>query len=73
MPIAWMIWFIQWFKKWDNINDLINIFKTKVIWLSFFEVEKNFDYSYTSTHKRDWSLWNIDIYHLFFDFNKKIV
>ncbi len=68
MNIAWMIWFIQWYKKWENITHLVNEFKTKIEWLSFYEIEKDFKYSYLSLHKRGWALWNIDIYHLFFDF-----
>lgn len=71
MNIAWMIWFIQWFKEWKNIDWLIDIFKTKINWLSFYEVEETFKYSYNSNHKRNKKIWNIDLYHLFFDFTLK--
>lgn len=68
MTIAWMIWFVQWFKQWENMDDLIDFFKIKISWLSFYEVEKTFKHSYHSNHKRKKKLWNIDLYHLFFDF-----
>lgn len=68
MKIAWMIWFIQWYKKWENITNLINFFISKISWLSFYEVEKTFIHSYHSNHKRNKKIWNIDLYHLFFDF-----
>ena len=79
--LAWMIWFIQWFKKWKNIWDNIQEIKTflkeksknkknTIQNLKKYEIEKSFDYSYLSKHKREKSLWNIDIYHLFFDFVK---
>ncbi len=68
MKIAWMIWFIQWYKKWENISNIINFFISKISWLSFYEVDTTFKHSYHSNHKRNKKLWNIDLYHLFFDF-----
>lgn len=68
MKIAWMIWFIQWYKKWENISNIINFFISKISWLSFYKVDTTFKHSYHSNHERDKKLWNIDLYHLFFDF-----
>lgn len=68
MKIAWMIWFIQWYKKWENISNIINFFISKISWLSFYEVDTTFKHSYHSNHKRNKKLWNIYLYHLFFDF-----
>lgn len=81
MQLSWMIWFVQWFKKWKNILDNIldikeflqnesKIKNNTVQNLEKYEIEKDFDYSYLSKHKRYSKLWNIDIYHLFFDFTK---
>jgi len=81
MQLSWMIWFVQWFQKWKNILDNIldikdflqNESKIKhntIQNLEKYEIEKSFDYSYLSKHKRDKLLWDIDIYHLFFDFTK---
>ncbi len=79
MQLSWMIWFIQWFKKWkniwDNIKDIKDFLKNEstiknntIQNLEKIKIEKSFDYSYLSKHKRDNKLENIDIYHLFFDF-----
>lgn len=68
MNIAWMIWFIQWFKKWENIDNLVDAIWKKVSNLAKSKIDKDFEHSYLSNHKRNKKLWNIDIYHLFFDF-----
>ncbi len=79
MQLSWMIWFVQWFQKWKdidyNISEIKDFLKNEskiknktIQNLEYFEVEKDFKYSYFSKHKREKWLKNIDIYHLFFDF-----
>lgn len=68
MWLAWMIWFIQWYKKWENISNLINELKLKITGLTPYKINHTFSHSYLSKHHRKWWLPNIDIYHLLFDF-----
>jgi len=70
-----MIWFLKEWQIEEKIkkvkNRLIKSTDIKTIQnLEYFEVEKDFKYSYLSKHKRVKWLGNIDIYHLFFDFTK---
>ncbi|MDQ7008871.1 MAG: hypothetical protein Q9M94_01105 [Candidatus Gracilibacteria bacterium] len=83
MQLSGMIGFVQGFKKGKNIGDNIQKIKdflkneskikiksNTIQNLEYYEIEKSFNYSYFSKHKRERKLGNIDIYHLFFDFTQ---
>jgi vacuolar-type H+-ATPase catalytic subunit A/Vma1 len=72
----WFAWMIGFIKKWKIIEKVEKIKEklkkssdiTTIKNLDNYEIEKSFNYSYISKHSREKKLWNIDIYHLFFDF-----
>lgn len=67
MNTVWMIWFVQWFKKWTWFDELIIEFKSKIPTFTEFKISHH-KYSYISEHTRIKKLWNVRIHHLLFDF-----
>lgn len=71
MNIAWMIGFVQWFKKWKTIDNLVGDLEKRISGFNKYIVD-DFNHAYHSNHERAEGLWKIDIYHLLFDFTEKI-